>query len=230
MSLIQVDESEVVHVRELFPITVQDYQRMIQSGILPDGGPYELLDGMIFRKDRSGPSKRDGHSAGSVNEEGEVDLSHSPRHRRGVRKLIALAARIDTPHRHLQVQLPIEIGGHSSPEPDGAVILGSDDVYADRLPTESDVVCIIEIAESSLAQDRLRKGHAYAAAGIPQYVLINLIDSQVEVYTQPRDAGYQSKQIVKPGDTVSLHLGPAHNSADHSSVEYLPVPASELLG
>jgi len=35
------------------PLTVEQYHRMLETGILRDGDPYELLDGFLVRKDRS---------------------------------------------------------------------------------------------------------------------------------------------------------------------------------
>lgn len=91
-------------------------------------------------------------------------MGHGRRHRLAVRKLIALAARIDTPHRHLQVQLPIELGTGSTPEPDAAVI---------------------EVAESSLDRDRRTKSRIYARAGRRQYILVNLVQNHLEVFSNP---------------------------------------------
>ena len=46
-----------------------------------------------------------------------------------------------------------------------------------------------EVADSSLAHDRRDKGRAYAKAGLAVYWIINLVDSQVEVYTDPSGPG-----------------------------------------
>ena len=44
---------------------------------------------------------------------------------------------------------------------------------------------LVEVAETSLAIDRLRKGGLYARAGIADYWVVNLIDEVLEVYREP---------------------------------------------
>lgn len=67
---------------------------------------------------------------------------------------------------------------------------------------------MIEVADSSLARDRTIKLPSYARAGIVCYWIINLIDRQIEVHTQPDASAevptYRDRQIFKPGDTVPL--------------------------
>ena len=46
-------------------------------------------------------------------------------------------------------------------------------------------VLTVEVAESSLALDRERKGSLYARAGLPDYWVLNLIDRVLEVYRGP---------------------------------------------
>ena len=46
---------------------------------------------------------------------------------------------------------------------------------------------------------------AYGRAGIPVYWIVNLRDSQVEVYTDPDPAGgYRSRVDYRPGDDVPV--------------------------
>jgi Uma2 family endonuclease len=68
----------------------------------------------------------------------------------------------------------------------------------------------IEVAESSLAYDRERKGRLYAAAGIQAYWLINLPERCLEVYRQPiPDASsfsgwsYQERRRLQEDDQVA---------------------------
>jgi Uma2 family endonuclease len=46
-------------------------------------------------------------------------------------------------------------------------------------------VLVAEVADTSLALDRLRKGGLYARAGVPDYWIVNLLDDVLEVYRQP---------------------------------------------
>ena len=149
-------------------------------------------------------------------------MAHGPRHRLAVRLLTKLASRIDSERRHFQLQLPIHLSSFDEPEPDGAIILGSDTEFADHLPAAADVSCIIEIAQSSLERDSEDKYAKYAAAGIPQYVIVNLRNNQVETHSQPESAAgkYAARTIAGAGDVVRLHLG---------NEEYLELAAAEIL-
>ena len=44
---------------------------------------------------------------------------------------------------------------------------------------------VVEVADTSLALDRLRKGSLYARAGIADYWVVNLIDEVLELYREP---------------------------------------------
>lgn len=184
--------SEVVRRSEVLPLTCAQYAEMIDSGILPDGRPCELLEGIMVHKDRGDPR-----------------MGHSPRHRLAVRRLIALAARIDTPARHLQVRLPLDLGDGSCLEPDAAVVQGSDRDFIDRLPSARQVACVFEVADSSLERDRGIKARICARAGIPPYVLINLAQRHVEVLTHPHADAYPPSRVLTLNDILTLPLGPS---------------------
>ena len=69
------------------------------------------------------------------------------------------------------------------PEPDVAVVALDTPTNEARRPTSASL--IVEVAESSLAYDRDRKGPLYAAAGIQDYWLVNLPERCLEVHRQP---------------------------------------------
>ncbi len=52
------------------------------------------------------------------------------------------------------------------------------------------MLCVVDVADASLRRDRTVKLTAYAAAGIPMFVIVNLVDDQVELYApQPGGRG-----------------------------------------
>jgi len=103
-------------------------------------------------------------------------------------------------------QKPITLPPDNEPEPDGAIIRGRRDEYRGRHPAAQDVVCIIEVADASLRRDRTVKQQIYADASIPVYMIVNLLDRLVEVYTQPlKGTGrYGKAETFAPGQTVKL--------------------------
>jgi Uma2 family endonuclease len=63
---------------------------------------------------------------------------------------------------------------------------------------------LVEVADSSLDRDRGEKKAAYARGRIPIYWSVNLVDRQVEVYSNPRRGQYRSSQVFKPGQDVPI--------------------------
>ena len=99
----------------------------------------------------------------------------------------------------------MRIPDYDEPEPDVAIVRGSDADYRHRVPTPADVALLVEVSDSTLDQDRGKKLEAYARAGIPVYWIVNLVDRQVEVYTRPVKAGrYRSRKDYKPGQQVPV--------------------------
>ena len=104
----------------------------------------------------------------------------------------------------VRVQSPVALDDVSEPEPDVAVVRGSQFDYVNEHPRE--VLLLVEVSESSLSHDRGRKLAAYARNEIPDYWLIDLTAEKIEVYGDPFETGYTSKAILGHGDTVSpLH-------------------------
>jgi len=65
---------------------------------------------------------------------------------------------------------------------------------------------VLEVAHSSLAQDRLTKSFIYAKAGIPQYVIVNLRDDCVESYIAPSAPRrrYRERTVLVRGERLQL--------------------------
>jgi Uma2 family endonuclease len=83
----------------------------------------------------------------------------------------------------VRCQLPVDPGQTTEPEPDIAVVAGSRRQFLTAHPTTAEL--IVEVADTSLAYDRGRKGSLYARAGVREYWVVNLVDNQVEVYRDP---------------------------------------------
>src|SRR3954469_25925940 len=94
----------------MLPLTVEQYHRMIDQGILAEGEPFELLDGFLVRKDRS-PS-------------GEDPMTVGLEHVWSVKKLAKLDGKLGKLGCHMQTQQPVSLPPYDEPEPDGAVVLG----------------------------------------------------------------------------------------------------------
>jgi Uma2 family endonuclease len=107
---------------------------------------------------------------------------------------------------HIRIQLPISLPPADEPEPDGAVVAGDPSVYLSRHPGKDDVTCVIEVADSSLQQDRNTKSRIYASAGIPMYLIVNLVEATVEQYTQPspKMGRFEQSAVLRRGDKIEF--------------------------
>ncbi len=90
---------------------------------------------------------------------------------------------------------------NSSPEPDLVWVRRRS--YARHHPEPADVHLLIEVAESSLAEDRGEKLELYATAGIPEYWIANLVDFTVEVHREPSGHSYANVRTFGAGESVS---------------------------
>jgi Uma2 family endonuclease len=83
----------------------------------------------------------------------------------------------------VSIQSPLSLDDESEPEPDVFVVPGRPSDYRDAHPSRP--VLVVEVAESSLRFDRLRKGSLYARAGVADYWIVNLVDRLLEVHRDP---------------------------------------------
>ena len=80
---------------------------------------------------------------------------------------------------------------------DITVVRGTDEDYRHRIPSPDDVSLLVEVSLTTLDQDRGKKLSAYARANIPFYWIVNLVNGQVEVYSDPGPAGYRSLESLR---------------------------------
>jgi Uma2 family endonuclease len=135
--------------------------------------------------------------------EGEVMVlsPQNPGHYTATHRLAELLHAAFGSAYYVRMQGPIELGPHSEPEPDVAVVPGSRDQYASQHPKSA--ALIVEISDSSLAWDRGRKASLYARAGIADYWIVNLVDRRLEVRRSPvADANADLRPRLRIADRV----------------------------
>ena len=166
---------------QLRRLTVCQYNKMTTAGVIDEDDPVELIEGLIV-------SKRG---------------RNRPHIVAGNKGLSALLRIIPTGW-HVAKEDPVTTSDWSKPEPDLAIVRGGAEDYLDRDVTALDVALVIEIAESSLSADQNVLARVYAASGIPVYWIVNLVDRQLEVYTNPGAEGYQTSQVYGGRDEVPV--------------------------
>jgi Uma2 family endonuclease len=136
------------------------YDRLVDVGIFGPEDRVELLDGLLVAREPQGR-----------------------RHAVVVVLVRAVLEKAFGPAYHVREEKPIALDERSEPEPDVVVVPGQPRDYLDAHPSRP--VLLVEVAETSLAIDRLRKGGLYARARIADYWVVNLIDEVLEVYREP---------------------------------------------
>jgi Uma2 family endonuclease len=209
MSVTFLEQLAAGEAPPLVEFTVDQYHQMIRQGLIPEGAPIELLDGVLVWKDRS--------TAGAN------PMTHDPRHASAVTRLQRLERRLDPARYYLRIQLPVTLTQSDEPEPDVAVVRGSVDAFDDHHPGPADLPALVEVSDSSLRFDRTTKQRKYALAGIGQYLIVNLPENQIEFYTAPLPAEgrYAQRTDYLPGQSVTLALD-AGETIEFAVADVLP--------
>ncbi len=169
----------------LRPITVGEYHRMGQTGVLGPDERVELLDGhLIAMSPVGGPHL--------------TVVSRIARH---------LARHFDVVEPRLglvSVQNPVRLHDRSEPEPDVALLRPEAD--NGRVPTAADALLVVEVADATLAYDRTVKRDCYARAGIPEVWIVAVAERYAEVARGPQPDGAYA-EVRRIG--LDGHLGVA---------------------
>jgi Uma2 family endonuclease len=161
-------------------ISVDHYLGLVEDGELGPDDRVELLEGVLVAM-----------------------APQNPPHAAAVAQANQALARAIGERTHVRPQLSLVLD-RSVPEPDLAVVSGSPADYANAHPTTA--LLVVEVADSSLKQDRLSKAAIYAAAGIPEYWIVNLRDELVEVMRDPdpERACYRAVRSAARGERLEL--------------------------
>jgi Uma2 family endonuclease len=167
-------------------ITVHDYHRMGEAGILSPRNRVELIEGEIVPKPVIGPR----HSA-------NVDRANR-----------ALTTTVGT-SAIVRVQGAVRLDLFNEPEPDIVLLRPRPDFYASGHPGPGDILFIVEVAQSSIDYDRDIKARIYATARLAEYWLVDLNEDVVYVYSEPSNGVYRAVVSYRREQSISPRLLPA---------------------
>ena len=160
---------------------IDEWTKLGQANIFPPESHLELIDGEILEMAPIG-FKHAGH----------------------VTRLMNLFALGLGDKAIMTAQNPLQLGDLSEPEPDFMLLRPDAEFYTKRHPKAEDVLLLVEVADSSLDYDQTTKLSLYARYHIAEYWLLNLNDSCLEVYRQPKGSLYQQKNTLRRGDEITL--------------------------
>ena len=162
-------------------LTVVDYHRLGEAGILGADDRVELLEGQL------------------------VDMSPiGPRHAFVVEALTEALVTAVAGRAGVRPQNPIILDDRSEPQPDFAVVRRRAPGHPYSHPGPADILLLIEVADSSLAIDRGAKLALYARAGISEFWLVDLTTDCVFVHRDPMGESYATVRRVEPPATLEI--------------------------
>ncbi|HEX3149831.1 MAG TPA: Uma2 family endonuclease [Gemmataceae bacterium] len=213
--------------------TADEFQRMIEAGIIKENEPVALVDGsIVYKSPRSADSPTLRHwtraeyrrmvDIGVLQESERVELLEGWIVQKMPRNTPHDTA-LDKTEESIRATLPTGwrvrsqravLIGESEPEPDCAIVSGGLDAYLANHPKPEDIGFLVEVSDSSLSTDRVIKGRLYGRASISIYWIVNLQERQIEVYAEPTGptdpadaAGYRVRTDYREGDTVPVVIG-----------------------
>jgi Uma2 family endonuclease len=158
-------------------LDVEAYYKMAEAGILPRDLRVELIDGEII----------------------DMPAIGSP-HAGLVKRLVRLFAPAAGEGRvTLSVQDPLRLDSFNEPEPDVMLLRPRADDYRTSHPTASEVLLLVEVADTSLGYDSSIKIPLYATFGIPEVWIVEIGGAAIEVYRSPKDGDYAARERHSSG-------------------------------
>lgn len=179
-----MDDEAVAPTRH--KLSVEDYHRIADAGIFGAEDRIELIDGDLI--DMAPIGQPHAATVSGLNQA----------------LVIACAGRAI-----VWPQNPVQLDVSNEPQPDLAVLRSRADYYATGArPGPSDVLLVIEVADSSLRFDRTVKLPLYARSGIAELWIVDVQRRVMEAYRGPFGDGYDEMTTHQPGDCLALALAP----------------------
>jgi Uma2 family endonuclease len=148
-------------------LTVDEYYRMAEAGIISPDERTELIEGEIIRM---APMKSlHASTCAWLNERFILNLKGTA---------------------SVRCQLPVRLNDKTEPEPDIAICRRAG--YEKAHPTAQDVLLIIEVSDSTYRYDRYVKVPLYALHSVPEVWLIDLNAKQIEIFQRPQGESYET--------------------------------------
>jgi len=174
-------------------ITVHDYHRMAEIGVLAPDARVELIEGEIIDM---APIGKDHQSI--------VDQ---------LNRMLVLAVSHDA---IVRVQGSIRLSQWSEPEPDVVLLAPRADFYRGEFALGTDTLLVIEVSDTTLRYDRDIKVPLYARHGVPEVWIVDVQNDALLVYGDLRDGKYERHVAMeRPANTgvarlpgVTLDLAP----------------------
>lgn len=162
--------------------TRTEYERLIDAGFFADQR-CELIDGDLIDK-----------------------MGQKPPHALCIAALSELLIELFK-GRRVRCQVPLEMNAADAnlnlPEPDFAILKESFH-RTDRHPRGEETLCVIEVADSTLAFDRKIKAALYARAEVPEYWVVDISSRRIFVHRLPVAGAYSEVSLAAEPESISV--------------------------
>jgi Uma2 family endonuclease len=177
-----MDVAHLIEPARTLKVRREWFEQLIERGLLGEKDRIQLLDGVLVQMSPQGDD-----------------------HARAIVRINNLLARLLAGRADVAPQVPFRAGPYSRPQPDLAIWPLAGD--GDPVPERPQLV--IEVAASSVRDDRLVMAPIYAAAGVPEYWIVNLPAGVVERHTEPDGERYARIEPLAADARVRLIALPA---------------------
>jgi Uma2 family endonuclease len=155
-------------------ITVDEYYRMAEVGLLANDARVELIEGEV------------------------IDMAPiGSKHAAVVDRLARLLSRLLGDRATIGSQRPVRLDAGTEPQPNVVLLKHRANDYCDAHPAAADALLVVEVSDTTLTYDRKVKLPLYAKHGIPEMWLIDTNNKQWHILRDPRDGHYTSTSTLQ---------------------------------
>jgi Uma2 family endonuclease len=191
-------------------LSVEDYYRMAEVGILTAAMRVELINGEVIDMSPIGAL----HAA-----------------------LVNVLSRYFTQwcgdSAIVSCQNPLRLDDENEPEPDVVVLRPREDCYSTAHPTPGDALLLVEVSDTSLDYDLTVKVPLYAQSGVPEVWVVEAATRKTHLFQLPQTnasgrAGYAMQRLISPNEPLPLAVplaelsGPVDSGREMSISTLLP--------
>jgi Uma2 family endonuclease len=155
-----------------YAFTYDQVAKMLELNIIPEGTRVELIEGALIEMPSEGP----------------LHVSQAAH----VAKLLQSLY----PSAWVRVDSPLLVNAITAPEPDIAIVRGTETDYLGAHPNGMDAILVVELAVTSLKRDR-NKAARYARGAVQAYWILDVPKKQLEIFAEPNTLAERYAQTMK---------------------------------
>jgi Uma2 family endonuclease len=161
-------------------ITVDEYHRMAEIGLLNEDSRVELIEGEII-------------------DMAPIGISHNCAVDRLTRWLVTAAG----DRAIARIQGSFRLSNITEPQPDVILLKPREDFYASKFAAGEDTLLVVEVSDTTLRYDRNVKVPLYARHGIPEVWIVDLQNGRLHFFRELVNEAYTDVTATdNPGITA----------------------------